>query len=466
MFIGREYEMDTLHKLYNENRFHCIIMYGRRRVGKTRLLAEFCKGKNNIFYVAEEHNNRLSLEKFSAQITDHYGLSKFTPRFESWEAAFTFLGEKAKEKKTILVLDEFPYMVSANKSMLSILQNVIDHNLLETKLFLVLCGSSISFMENEVLAHKSPLFGRRTAQLLISPLDFFHAIQFFPDYTTEDKMKIYSVLGGVPQYLLQFTAEDSFNQNMVKRLYEKSSYLYMETELLLKQELQNPIIYKSIIEAIAGGASKLNEISTKIDESTAKTAIYIKSLIELKIVRKITPVTEKENSRKTLYMISDNFYKFYYRYVSKYISAIEQELGKYIYENEVDGKFNKHLGSVFEDVCKEYLLRKNKKTELPFIVQKIGKWWGTNQTHKRQEEIDIVGLGDDHMLFAECKYTSKKIGIGVYEKLVERAALLQNEKSYYYLFSKNGFDDKLTALEKASDNVSLISLDSMIEEFG
>ncbi|MGV8146072.1 MAG: ATP-binding protein [Alkaliphilus sp.] len=465
MFVGRKYEIDKLNELYNENKFHCIVMYGRRRVGKTRLLTEFCKEKNRIFFVSEEHNDLLSLEKFSVQVLEHYGLSSFTPKFDSWDAAFRFIGEKAKSERIVLVLDEFPYMVASNKRMLSIIQNNIDHYLINTKLFLIICGSSISFIENEVLSHKSPLFGRRTAQFLINPLDFFDSIKFFPNYTNESKMKVYSVLGGVPQYLLQFNNNDSFDYNMKKKMYDKSAYLYMETELLLKQELTNPIVYKSIIEAIAGGASKLNEISTKIGESTSKTAIYVKSLIELKIVRKIKPITEKANSRKTIYLINDNFYKFYYKHVNKHISAIEQELGEHIYNNRVDGKYNEHLGQVFEEVCKEYLVRKNKKLELPFIVEKIGGWWGVNPIKKKQEEIDIVGLGDGEVLFAECKYTNEKLGINVFEMLKERAGLIPSEKCHYYIFSKKGFRSSLLNLEKTMDNLNLITLDLMISEF-
>jgi AAA+ ATPase superfamily predicted ATPase len=283
MFVGRKYEIDKLNELYSEEKFHCVVLYGRRRVGKTRLLTEFCKDKNSIFYVSEQHNDLLSLEKFSSQVLEHYDLGEYAPRFESWDAAFKFIGGKAKKEKVVLVLDEFPYLSASNKSILSIIQNNIDHNLINTKLFLVLCGSSISFMENEVLSHKSPLFGRRTAQIIVNQLDFFDSIKFFEGYSNEDKMTIYSILGGVPQYLLQFNNQMSVDENVIKKIYDKSAYLYSETDLLLKQELCNPIVYKSIIEAVANGASKINEISTKIGETTSKTSIYIKSLLELKI---------------------------------------------------------------------------------------------------------------------------------------------------------------------------------------
>ncbi len=464
MFIGREYEMKKLNDLYHENSFQCIIMYGRRRVGKTRLLTEFCKDKKSIFYVGREHNDKYALEQFSQQIITHFQLNSYTSSFLSWDTAFSFLGEQAKDEQLVLVLDEFPYMAASNKSMLSILQNSIDHILSKTRFFIVLCGSSVSFMENEVLAHKSPLFGRRTAQLLIHPLDFFHALKFFPDYTVEEKLNIYGVLGGIPQYLLQFNANRSFDENMKEKLFEKSSYLFMEAEFLVKQGLNSPSVYISIIEAISGGASRLNDIALRIGETTSKTAIYTKTLINLKILHRLIPITEKENSRRSIYQIQDNFFSFYYRHVRRYLSGIEQELGSYMYDSEVKGQFDDYLGYIFEQVCREYLMRKNKNLETPFLTEKIGSWWGTDPNTRGQEEIDIVGIGKDRMLLAECKYTKKRVGMAVYQKLIERSTMIRAIDPFLLLFSKNGFEDDLILLSETKDNLMLVTLDEMVNE--
>lgn len=460
-FIGREYEIERLNKWYEEDRFHCIVMYGRRRVGKTRLLTEFSKGKNTIFHVSTEQSDTIGLRTFSSQILSHYQMSRHTPEFASWEDAFSFIGEKAIDDQTLLILDEFPYMAKSHKGMLSILQNCIDHELTETKLFIVLCGSSISFMEHEILSQKSPLFGRRTGQMEIGPLDFFHARHFFSSYDAQDSITAYGILGGIPQYLMQFPSEHSIDENMKYNLFEKSSYLFREPELLMKQELKSPAVYLSIIEAIASGASRLNNIATSIRESTAKTSVYMRSLIELRIVKRITPISEKK-SRRTIYRISDNLFAFFYRYISPYLSAIEQELGSQVYDEEIQGKISPYLGFVFEQVCKEYLIRRNKQKSLPFLLLDIGTWWGTDKGTHQQEEIDIVGIGKNHMLFAECKYTNRLVGIKQYQKLAARSELLNPQQAYFVLFSKSGFEEGLINLNKHIDNLELITLDKMI----
>lgn len=327
-------------------------MYGRRRVGKTRLLTEFAKDKSAIFHVSSEQSETVLMKSISHEVLSHYQMNRHFPDFTSWEAIFSFIGEKAETEKTLLILDELQYLAKSHSGILSILQNTIDHLLSTTKLFLVLCGSSISFMEHEILSHKSPLFGRRTGQMEVNPLDFFDASKFFPSYNATDCMKVYNVLGGIPQYLLQFSRNYSFDENMRVNLFEKSSYLYREPEFLIKQELKSPAVYLSIIEAITGEASRLNEISTKIRESTAKTSVYMRSLLELRIIKRLTPVGEKK-SKRTIYRIADNLFDFYYRFMNPYISAIEQELGSLLYDNEISSQLPGYLGFTFEQVCKE-----------------------------------------------------------------------------------------------------------------
>ena len=197
--IGRLSALDRLNIWYNEDRFHCIIMYGRRRVGKTRLLTEFAKDKSAIFHVSSEQSETVLMKSISHEVLSHYQMNRHFPDFTSWEAIFSFIGEKAETEKTLLILDELQYLAKSHSGILSILQNTIDHLLSTTKLFLVLCGSSISFMEHEILSHKSPLFGRRTGQMEVNPLDFFDASKFFPSYNATDCMKVYNVLVGIPQ---------------------------------------------------------------------------------------------------------------------------------------------------------------------------------------------------------------------------------------------------------------------------
>jgi|LGOV01.1.fsa_nt_gb AAA+ ATPase superfamily predicted ATPase len=461
MFIGRKNELKILEDLYQSNNFELMVMYGRRRVGKTTLISKFSENKKYIFFVAEEINEKLLLEKFSKVIAEYMNLSNLPLNFQSWESALEYLGELAQTERILLVLDEFPYMVNSKNGLLSTLQNLIDHKLRNSKLFIILCGSSISFMENEVLSHKSPIFGRRTAQMKVIAFDYYESSLFFKDYSNELKIITYSILGGIPHYLLKFDNQNELKINLEKNIFSRSSYLLDEPINLLKQELRNPTLYNSIIIAIANGETKLSKIATKVGETNSKVANYIKSLLELNIISKITPITEKSNSKKSIYQINDNFFKFYFKFVVDNMSLIEQGMGEYVVKEKVLTNINEFVGHIFEEICIQYLLRKNQNYELPFIIEKMGKWWGNNPIKKQQEEIDIVGIGNNQILFGECKFRNEKCSVSVFNKLIERSHLIKAEYRIYYIFSKSGFTDKLKQIAQKRDDLNLITLDEL-----
>ena len=313
-FIGREKELAELNELYVQDKFQLFVLYGRRRVGKTTLLNEFCKDKDTIFYSAEQSNNKLNLEKFSQLVFSFYGEEHLEP-FASWSNALSYIEERQNGKRLILVIDEFPYLVKKNRALLSELQHLIDHKLKNGKLFMVLCGSYMGFMEKEVLGSKSPLFGRRTGQLHMKPFGYQTSMRFLDGFSDEDKLKLYGAFGGTPLYLQQIQPDITFEENIKRAFLRVTAYLYEEPLLLLRQEVQEPGVYSAIIEAIADGYTKSNEISTKIGEDSAKCLKYIKTLCELGILYKETPFGEKESSRKTIYGICDFMFRFWYRYV-------------------------------------------------------------------------------------------------------------------------------------------------------
>ncbi|HEY8361880.1 MAG TPA: ATP-binding protein [Tissierellaceae bacterium] len=459
MFIGRKYELETLNRLYNEDRFHFIVIYGRRRVGKTTLLTEFCKDKPSIFFVAEEYNDKIALKSFSDKILSYFGLSGLVSEFESWEKAFLYLAHQAKDKRLIVVIDEFPYIVNSNKSIPSILQNLIDHHLKDTKLFLIICGSAVSFIEKEVLSYKSPLYGRRTAQLIVEPFNFFESREFFPRYDFENQVIAYGILGGIPQYLKNFDDTKDIYENIKTKILDKASYLYEEPKLLLRQEVREPALYNSIIEAIANGSSKLNEISTKVGIDTDKCAKYISVLIDLKILDKITPIELKGKnvkSRKSIYKIKDNFFKFWYRFVFSNKALIELGLFDEVIENKIKPFINEFMGEVYEEICMDYLKILNKNRKLPFVFERIGKWWGNNPYKKREEEIDIVAYGKNSIIFGECKWQNTKTDMSVLNNLIEKSVLFDYPEKYYVLFSKSGFTEDLINFAEHNTNVILI----------
>jgi len=459
IFIGRTNELKKLTSFYETQKFEMVILYGRRRVGKTKLLTEFIKDKNAIFFVAEENNDLLNKEKFTKVVLGHYK-ENINVKFENWEDLFSYISSKSTDEKLIIALDEFPYIALSNPSFMSMLQNVIDHDLSNRNIMLILCGSSISFMEDELVSHKSPLYGRKTGQMKLLPLQYFDVKNLFPNYSSEEQFKVYSILGGIPHYLIQFNPNLSIDENIIRYCLNTVSLFYDEPKNLLHQELRSPTVYNAILEAIAGGASKINDISTKIGETQQKTAKYLQSLLELEIVKKSTPV-DMGDSRKTLYSLGDSLFEFMYRFVYKYRSLIEQDLGEALYLSGLKDEINAFYGKQFELVCHQYILKKNQTAQLEFLVEQFGKWWGGNPESKKQEEIDIVGLSKTTALYGECKFKNEPVGIDVLKTLIERSNLIPRENRYYYIFSKTGFTSELTTEAIRQTNIRLLSLEDL-----
>ena len=459
MFFGRENELNTLNRLYNSNKFEFAVIYGRRRVGKTALINEFTKDKDTIFFTGVETNQKQNLENFSRCIMEYNIGVPVDTSFPSFQAALEYVFELAKTKRIVLVIDEYPYVARASKSLASTLQLLIDKNKDDSKLLLILCGSSMSYMEDHVLAYKAPLYGRRTAQLKIRPFDFFEVCNYFTKLSSIDKALAYGIVGGTPQYLMQLDENLSIEENIKNTHLNPASSIFEEPNNLLKQEVREPAIYNAVITAIATGSSKMNEISNKIDEETSVCASYIKNLITLGIVKKESPYGEK-SSRKTIYSIEDNMFRFWYRFVPENTSLISRGATDLAYRR-IAPEISSYMGSVFEDICKQYLwkLLLERRCEVDF--SDLGRWWGTNPKTKTQEEIDIMGTDKDAALFGECKWTNEKVDRGVLETLVERSTLFHYKKKHFYLFAKNGFTKG--CIDKATEmgNVTLITYEDI-----
>ena len=442
MFVGREKELAALNKLYNGNAFQMVVMYGRRRIGKTTLIAEFISGKPAIFFTAQEVNDPLNLSRFSKMIYGFFDVPESAGAFDNWSSAFEFLAEKAKTQRFILAFDEFPYAASANRSLKSSLQIAIDHGFKDTGLFLILCGSHVGFMESEVLGYKSPLFGRRTAQIKLEGFDYYDAGKMLGGFSSEDKVKLYACVGGTPHYLSQINAGESFEENMKRLYFDISGYLFNEPVMLLQQELREPAMYNSIISAIAGGASKLNEIATKIGEDSPKTSKYLKTLVNLQIVRKAYPFGENpQNSRRGIYRIADNCYSFWYRFVFPYIQEIESGSGDIVADAEMRSeRLPSYIGAPpFETVCLQYLQRANKVGGLPLSATSFGTWWGADTKEKAQADFDAIAANRStgQILLGECKWKSSVSFKAETKKLMDKEHLLAEYKErYYYIFSK------------------------------
>lgn len=464
MFIGREKELKSLNNLYTSDKFEFAVIYGRRRVGKTALINEFIGDKKSIYFMGVESNAKQNLENFSKSIIEYNSGIVVDTSFQSFQAALEYVFELSKNERIILVIDEYPYVARSSKSLASTLQMLIDKYKDTSKMMLILCGSSMSYMEDNVLAYKAPLYGRRTAQMKILPFDFEETCRYFKNFSSEDKALIYGIVGGTPQYLLQMSDKLSVEDNIKNTYLNPVSFLFEEPTNLLKQEVREPAIYTAIITAIATGASRMSEISTKVGEDTNVCTSYIKNLMNLGIVQKETPYGEK-NSRKTIYYIEDNMFRFWYRFVLDNNSVIMRGATDRVYKQRIEPYLSNYMGKVFEDICTQYLWKQLLEEKCPVEFNSLGLWWGNDPTEKKQAEIDIMGEQDkDTALFAECKWTNEKVDLSVLETLIKRSRIFSYKNMHYYLFSKSGFTKGCIDKAEEMGNVNLVSYGEIVGE--
>lgn len=463
MFVGRERELASLNRLYTSDKFEFAVIYGRRRVGKTALINQFISDKKAIYFMGVESNAKQNLENFSKNIIEFETGIQAETAFASFQAALEHVFKLAEKNRLILAIDEYPYVARSSKSLASTLQLLIDKYKDDSKLMLILCGSSMSYMEDHVLAYKAPLYGRRTSQMKILPFDFADTCRYFKHFSGEDKAMVYGIVGGTPQYLLQMDDRLSVEDNIKNTFLNPTSSLFEEPENLLKQEVREPALYNAIITAIATGASRMAEISTKVGEDTSVCATYLKNLMALGLVQKETPYGEKA-SRKSIYAIGDNMFRFWYRFVPENNSIIGRGATNLAYKR-IEPYLSDYMGKVFEEICKQYLWQLLLSDESPVQFKELGRWWGTDPSTRSQTEIDIMGEQDkDTALFGECKWTNEKVDVGVLETLIKRSKIFHYHEVYLHLFAKNGFTRGCVEAAENMENVTLVQYKNLLEK--
>lgn len=461
MFVGRERELATLERLYASGRFEFAVVYGRRRVGKTALIDRFIRDKRAIYFMGVESNEKQNLENFSRSVVE-FGTGIWAETaFASFQAALEYVFRLAERERLVLVMDEYPYAARASKSLASTLQLLIDRYREGSRLMLILCGSSMSYMEDHVLAYKAPLYGRRTAQMKVLPFDFGDVCRYFERFSGEDMALVYGMAGGTPQYLQQMDDGLSVADNIKNTFLNPASSLFEEPENLLKQEVREPALYNAIITAVAAGASRMAEISARVGEDTSVCAAYLRNLAALGLIRKETPYGEKA-SRRSVYVLEDPMFRFWYRFVPENRSMIERGAADLVYKR-MEPYLSDYMGKVFEEICKQYLWRLLLGGESPVEFRELGRWWGNDPSARSQAEIDIVGEQDrERAVFAECKWTSESVGTGVLETLVGRSRLFSYREPHFYLFAKSGFTRGCAEAAGRMGNVSLVSYREML----
>ncbi len=481
MFIGREAELQFLENRYRAAGGQLVVLYGRRRVGKTETLKQFCKNKPHVFFACRECTDKLQLKSFSDKLLkEDIPAKKYISGFADWDQAFRAVTELPYgEARKLLVIDEFPYMCKGNAGIPSILQNLWDDVLKDENVMIVLCGSAMSFIERELLAEKNPLYGRATGIYKMTEMGFYDAVKFFPDYSDRDKVLAYSVLGGIPHYLRQFDPKLSLTDNIKQNILTKGCALYSEVDFLLRQELRETPIYNSLIEAVALGNTRLNDISQKsLVDDTAKTSIYLRNLIELGIIEREFSVEagtkERANTSRGSYKLTDNFFRFWYAFVFTNYSDLEAGDVDGVYDYAIKPMLHEFAALTFEDVCRQFVRELQKENALPFRYTQMGRWTGKTTVRDSEKpegmriaetEIDIVAVsrGLKDYLIGECKFKGRPFSYGEYLDTVCKLYPQQEKANFYYaLFSESGFDEKVQSEAAENGRLTLYSLADIV----
>ncbi len=460
MFVDRVRELEMLEDRYRSDQAELFVLYGRRRVGKTELLAQLCQDKPHIFFVADydvEAVLRASLSRAVNAVV--LGDAATGGVYQSWDDLFLAVANYAQTEPLLMVLDEFTYLVAAHPPLASILQRLWDSRLRHTRLMLVLCGSYIGMMEEAVLGYRAPLYGRRTGQYLLEPLGFHDAVPFLAAFDPTDQVRAYATLGGTPAYLSRVPATRSIPALIQSEILTRGTFLYDEARFLLQQELREPRNYFAVLEAVAAGRTRLNEIkqATGIDG----VASYLGTLQQLQLVERVVPVTETQphKSRRGLYRLKDHFFRFWFRFVHPNRTTLERGGGQVIWDTRVAPQLDTFTGPVFEQVCEQFIWRAGLAGSLPFTPDRVGGWW------QGSEEIDLIALGDDAALVVACKWRSKPIGVDVLQALQRKTATVEgigSRRVHWGLCSRSGFTNELMSLASEHDNVMLFDLDQIV----
>ncbi len=422
-FIDRERQMQLLEIAWESLEAQFIVIYGRRRIGKTRLMLEFMKGKQGVFYIAEDENRRSQIGEFKEKMAlflDDDLLKN--AEIHKWKDLFIHLERlMPADRKFYIVMDEFSYLIKNDKGLASSLQKFWDTFLSLSQVKLIVSGSLFGLMQEEVLSHSSPLYGRRTRDIHLGPLTFYHSKEFC-DMDFEDKLKVYMVIGGVPEYLLKCRNYENAKEFMDHEFLNRDGYFYREPYFLLSQEFKSINTYFSMLHAIALGNTRPSEIANHCGIDTRRIYPYMENLIRHGFVRREVPVIGSK--KDGIYTIKDVFFDFWFNFVHDNRENIER--GDDILED-----FNRYYGKRFEELIREELFHHI------YVVDTSGRWWF------KGEEIDIVGLNkkDSRIIFGECKWSNDVDGEALYKKLLDKSknVIWRNEEreERYVLFARS-----------------------------
>lgn len=468
-FVNRVEELEFLDREYAKSTSSFVVIYGRRRIGKTALIKRFIKDKPALYFLASEESERENKNNLKTLTAEFTGSELLKKEFDfSWDDIFEVFRDYKTKKKKIIIIDEFQYLSKANKSMPSIFQRIWDNLLMNRNVMIILCGSLIHMMRSQTLAYSSPLYGRRTGQIKLKQVNFSHYGDFFPgiEMSERDLIEYFAVTGGVPKYIELFNRSENIFAAIRANIVNKQSFLYEEPIFLLEREVGDIGSYFSIIKTIAQGNHKMSKIAAVLNVSQTNLTRYLGTLMELDLIERIVPVTETnpEKSKKGLYYITDNFIEFWFKFIYPHRSFIEMDDSDSVMAKIEKNFIDNHVAFVYENICLQKMWQFNRENKLDFKFSRIGKWWD------KDIEIDIVGLNEEEkaVIFGECKYLDKKVDVELFYRLRQKAHAVNrhkdNRRESYILFNKSGFTRKLTELAALRKDLRLISFPEVVND--
>ena len=470
-FIGRKNELKTLNEQYRKPQAYgspMVIIYGRRRVGKSTLIGQFAADKPALTFLASQETSTSNLQNFVKQIAEQAGLPYAQGlSINNWYDAFqfyadTFLNDRVRH---VLIIDEFPYLVQSDKAFPSIMQRVWDTGLKDKNMMLILCGSHESMMLSSVLSHESPLYGRRSAQIKLLPFSFREFSDAFPAMAFEDSVRLYALTGGIPKYMEEFngSTEFDFYKELKDKVLNANSMLYLEPEFLLKSDSAGNANQMTLLKTIAGGAHKMSEIAAKMEVRATDLSFYLKNLTDIGYIRREIPVTEKNpaKSKMGLYFINDSYIDFWFKFVYPYRGSIDLGRTDRV-ENIVKRDYDmRHSAFVYERICLEVLLDYCDSRDDILMPERFGRYWDSGK------EIDVVAIDDTNKraFVGECKFHNEPVGLEVLSRLHKKYTEIKELQGYtpiFGLFSKSGFTSGIFEALKESDNILLFDKDLIV----
>lgn len=440
-FVGRVKELERLNREFTSEGMRMALIYGRRRVGKSELVKKAMRdsGIKCIYYECKQVTEASNVLSICSVISEVLGLPRLG--YQSIEALLDFIFDLSKAESMVLVLDEYPYLRESVKGLDSILQSLLDKYRDTSGLKLVILGSYVDIMKS-LLEHSNPLFGRVDMAMDLKQMDYYDAAQFYPGMSDEDKVRIYSVFGGIPYYNRLIDEKKSVKANIIDLIASPGARLESEISMHLNAEIAKIVNANEVFRTLAGGYSRYSDILSQSHVSSGPTLVdVLEKLIRMEVVEKRAPINDENNKKKSGYYICDNLSNFYYKYIFRYSSQLNIMDPETFYSKYIEKDFEEsYVPLRFEEICRQYLIRQNRMGNIDPVLEKIGKYYYDDPIQRSNGEFDLVSYDENGYIFYEVKFRARKISKEVIDEEIAQVKRTNLNCYRYVFFSRKGFN--------------------------